>query len=876
MLTNIKLCFNDNGSKTKDDVIKSIASKAFELGLVEDENLLAETFVKREEEFSTGIGDGIAIPHAEIEGLKEAFVSVVRVKNIEWESIDNVPVKVAVAIVVPKGGRGDHLKILTELSRKMVNDEFKKIIINAPLKEVVERINEIKIDDSKKEEQQISEGEKYIVGITACPTGIAHTYMAQQAIIDAAKEMGYKVKVETQGAGGLEDALTKKDIMEADAIIISSGIKLDKMERFDGFENKIHKSSLKNTIAKAGEVVSNALIVGEAFNSGDNSALLKATQLSTLSGSEIETKFQTFMGHLMSGIGAMLPVIIVAGLFMGMTAIFNMPYYFDTGQSTWNWDYVSQQSVIMQLMYFVTQMGNFAMQFMYPFFAMFIAYSIAGKMALVPGFIGGGLASGLHNSIWGENANRFVTESPLISWFYPNNPDNIVSSGFIGAMIIAFIVGYSTKYINERIYVTPNWIGIKTLMIIPLLIGLETIFVMEFFINPAFCWVNVAFTEIFGWAGNTAGWAYNLLIGSGMAFDMGGPVNKASLSVSWGMFTPAWEHLLDVYGDGTSYNPVELAAAVKNLETFNLTSQFMGIIVPSMGIGLAAMTGNKISKRTLFTSEEQAAGGTAFFLSTVGISEGGLPFLIKRPTLVWPATITGTCVAVIFAGSMGAVQTLSNTALWGTFFVGTTVMSFPGFNPLWMQIVGYGGAIFIGAITTAAIFIWLMVLDDIKKNKEAKVDTINKIKSSSNVKVSKEQSVKGLGLLRNELLIRMNEIDKDAMSAKFDKMTDAEIAEMKITYNKLKVELYNVSKLWSKAQSVIRSNEVKLMTQNKKLKFYQDAKKDTTKVEAYIKELNDENAYCEKIAKEESVKISAYAQRMTDALERYEVLVNNA
>ncbi len=873
MLTNNKLCFKDSESKTKKDVLKSISKNALSLGLVDNWERLYETFLKRENEFSTGMGEGIAIPHAEIDGIEEAFVSVVRTNEVDWGSLDNTPTTLALAIVVPKGGRGDHLKILTELSRKMVDKEFKKSIKTSSFTKVVELINSIKVNEKKKDVALT--GDKYIIGITACPTGIAHTYMAQQAIIDAAEEKGYKVKVETQGAGGLEDMLSMDDIVNSDAIIISSGIKLDKMERFEGYDEKIFKSTLKNTIANASSVVDDALKIGSAFNSGDKAQLLKATQMTNTNGTDGETKFQTFMGHLMSGIGAMLPVIIVAGLFMGMTAIFNMPYYFDTGQSTWDWDYVSQQSVIMQLMYFITQMGNFAMQFMYPFFAMFIAYSIAGKLALVPGFIGGGLASGLHNSIWGENANRFVMESPLINWFYPNNPDNIVSSGFIGAMIIAFIVGYSTKYINERIYVTPNWIGIKTLMIVPLLIGLETIFVMEFFINPAFCWVNVFFTKLFGFAGDTAGWAYNLLIGAGMAFDMGGPVNKASLSVSWGMFTPAWEHLLAVYGDGTSYDPAELASAVKQLETFNLTSQFMGIIVPSMGIGLAAMTGNKISKRKLFTSEEQAAGGTAFFLSTVGISEGGLPFLIKRPTLVWPATITGTCVAVIFAGAFGSVQTLSNTALWGTFFVGTTVMSFPGFSPLWMQIVGYGGGIFVGAITTAAIFIGLMCLADIKANKEANVHTIDKIVDSSNKEDDIQQSLKGLELLKAQLITRLSELDKESQEADFEKLSDQEVKELKLTYNRIKVDLYNISKLWSKAQSVMKNNDVKLKTQNKKLDFYAGAGKNTTKIENRITELKKDSDYCKEVMSTEAIQIAKWTKQMLDALERYEVMIKN-
>lgn len=233
---------------------------------------------------------------------------------------------------MPEGTRDDHLKILTELSKKLVDPEVKKTIKNAPFAEVVDLINSIKVG-KKKEETAKQKGDLFIVGITACPTGIAHTFMAQQSIIDAAKRLGAKYKVETQGAGGLDDELTKKEIAEADAIVISAGIALEKMERFNGFEGKIFKSPLQKTIADADGVVEKAIKVGEDFKK--NGGLQTAGSTSDVSFvEEEESNFRIFMGHLMSGIGAMLPVIIVAGTFMGFTSIFNMAYYFNTGQST--------------------------------------------------------------------------------------------------------------------------------------------------------------------------------------------------------------------------------------------------------------------------------------------------------------------------------------------------------------------------------------------------------------------------------------------------------------------------------------------------------------------------------------------------------------
>ncbi len=872
MLTSKKLCFANNELKNKTQVLKEISLNAKLNNYIEDDSILLKAFQEREAEFSTGMGNGIAIPHAAIDGIKEPFVSVLRTENVKWESIDNKPIDTVIAIVVPKDGRKDHLKILSELSKKLVNKEVIKIFKKSSFANLVDSINNI--DISEKETKQNVKSDKLIIGITACPTGIAHTYMAQQAIVDAAKKLKYNVKVETQGAGGLEDELTLAEIQKADAIIISSGIKLEKMERFNGFENKIYKSPLKQTISNGTEVVKEAIKLGEAFNSNDNN-LLKATQQSNIALQEKQSKFSELLGHLMSGIGAMLPVIIVAGLFMGLTSIINMAYYFDTGYSTWDWGYVSQQSIIMQMMYFITQMGNVVMNFMYPFFAMYIAYSIAGKMALVPGFLGGAMASGLASILWGDNAVNFVMQGSFVHLLYPNNPDNIVSSGFIGALLIGFLVGYVTKFVNTRIYVTPNWIGIKTLMIVPLLVGMFTIFTMMFVISPAFDWINFGFSKLFLAAGSSAGWLYNYLIGSGMAVDMGGPINKASLSVSWGMFTPAWNEVLrivDATPSGSLPSGSDWDAAVQNLKTFNLSSQFMGIIVPPMGIGMAAVFGNRVTKRSLFTNEEQAMGGTALFLSTVGISEGGLPFLIKEPGKVIPSTIIGTCVAVTICMLTGAMQTTSNTALWGTFFIGTTTMSFPGFAPVLVQILGYGGGILIGALTTATIYILILSMDDFKENKKAKIYSINDIESAKNEKqikminTTKESIQKLTNILEEKAKELGIEIDNSKLSSKVSK---SDLENSNLSLAKLKNEIFNEAKIYAKAQNIFRLNEIKISTLNKKKKFLEEAKKDQTKVDKRINELKAINKECQDIIKIERKVIEKFLLSKKVILENY-------
>ena len=760
MLIGKNLFFNDETSKTKEEILDKISTLMVKQSkYLDNKEVIFDGFLKREQEFSTGIGDEVAIPHTEIEGLKKAKVCLVKLSNpIEWNSIDKKPVKVVIAIMVPKGGRGEHLQILAKLSANLVKADFINKIKNNPITEGVELINSIKIDkdgdEDKSKNNKVDDSNskrKYVIGITACPTGIAHTFMAKQKLVDAADELEHEYKIETQGADGIKNKLTVEDIERADAIVISTGIKLEFMERFEGYENKIFEFGLQDTIAKPEIAIREALILAEAFNSGDEAKTAKlklaAKNDSTITSKsgKISSAWKTGMGHVMTGIGAMIPVLLVAGFLMAIGNIGALPWTLNgdetisIGDSTW----ASSGNAWVNIMYYTNQIGAVLMKFMYPVFAMYLAYSIGGKLALIPGFLGGLMAQG----IVADYADADIYASNGFAWAYPNG---FIASGFFGAIIIGFAIGYLAKYLNQKIQFSPNLIALKTMLIIPLILTIFTVSTMMFLINPFFGRVNYWMQELFVAAGDGGMFLYQSLIAGGTAFDLGGPINKAAGAVansyngdamisltetiSWATDNSGTPELYNgILSDGTAFiTDDELSAinsAVVYAQTFSITSRTLAIIIPPIGVGVAAMSGNAITKRDLFTKEEQQIGGTAMFLGVIGISEGAIPFMLKYPLIIISANIIGSIFGSIVALSFGSIQQLPLPAIWGWFLIGaTTPAGAYGVAPLGMQIAGYIIGLTLGVLLTASIIIGSLFLTNEYKNKDNKFKKIEKIR----------------------------------------------------------------------------------------------------------------------------------------------------
>ena len=398
---------------------------------------------------------------------------------------------------------------------------------------------------------------KKLVAVTACPTGIAHTFMAAKKIQNWAEEQGYEVKVETQGSDGVKNKLTAHDIASADAVVLAVDVPFMDMERFE------NANPLKVRTQELIKYVDTLLPT--AFERGK--------QKSSVSDHPMEEKrsaYQVAIGHIMTGISYMLPVVVLGGLLMAVAKI--------TGE------FIDISGTPMQRL---DMSGFMTIKFMYPIFAAYLAYSIAGKPALIPAFIGGVMTDEVYKRFFG-----------LQEW---------APSGFFGAIAIGFLVGYLVRYLNNTITVKQELTTLKTMLLVPVVTGVVMVLTMEYVINPIFGSLNIAMINLFTEAGDAGRGIYAMVIAAGTAFDLGGPINKAAGSVALGL-------------NGMS-------------EDFDLLARELGIVIPPIGVGLAALLDGRFRPR-VFSKEEQTVGKTSLMLGLIGISEGAIPFILKNPKMI--------------------------------------------------------------------------------------------------------------------------------------------------------------------------------------------------------------------------------------------------
>ncbi|WP_117232665.1 PTS fructose transporter subunit IIC [Vibrio maerlii] len=430
---------------------------------------------------------------------------------------------------------------------------------------------------------------KKIVAVTACPTGIAHTFMAAKKIQAWAEKQGYEVKVETQGSDGVKNKLTAQDIATADGVVLAVDVPIMDMERFDN-ANPL-KVRTQELIKRVDELLPTVFLRGKEKSEG---------------GVEVAEKkrsaYQTAIGHIMTGISFMLPVVVLGGLLMAVAKI--------TGE------FIDISGTPIQTL---DKLGFMTIKFMYPIFAGYLAYSIAGKPALIPAFIGG-----------------LMTDEPYKRFF---DLEGWAPSGFFGAIAIGFLVGYLVRYLNDVIKVKTELTTLKTMLLVPAVTGVVMVLTMEYAINPFFGALNLAMIDLFTQAGDAGRGVYSMVIAAGTAFDLGGPINKAAGSVALG---------LNGMGEG-----------------FDLIARELGIVIPPIGVGLAAMLDGKFRKR-VFTSEEQTIGKTSLMLGMIGISEGAIPFILKNPKMI-PIMILGSIIGTQLAVVLNVWQDLPLPAVWGWF-----------------------------------------------------------------------------------------------------------------------------------------------------------------------------------------------------------------
>lgn len=508
-------------AKDKNDIINKMTKLMLKTGRITDLNAYTELVLKREEEGSTGVGEGIAIPHGKGDCVTEpGLVAMVVPNGVEYDALDGKPVNLLFMIAAPNTSDNVHLDVLSRLSTMLMDTEFKNKLISAKSKaEFLNIINETENEKFKEETKQEQGYE--ILGITACPTGIAHTYMAAEALEAAGKEVGHLVKIETQGQSGVKNKLTKEEIKNAKAIIIAADIDID-LSRFKG--KKILKAKVADGIHKPKELIEKALtdknIPVYQGNGKDDSEYENSDGV----GSRIYR-------HLMNGVTHMLPFVVGGGILIAIAFLLD-DYSIDPSNFGMNTPIAA----------FFKTIGGIAFDFMLCILSGYIAMSIADRPGLAVGFVGGAVA---------KAGTTFASLT---------NPDiTLVSSGFLGALIAGFIGGYVVLLLRKVFSFLPKSLeSVKPILIYPvggiLLIGL-----IMLAINPIVGAINTALNNFLSSMQGANKIILGAILGGMMSVDLGGPVNKASYTFGTGMLAEGHYDIMAAVMAGGMVAPLAIA-----------------------------------------------------------------------------------------------------------------------------------------------------------------------------------------------------------------------------------------------------------------------------------------------------------------------------
>lgn len=553
-------------------------------GKIADVETYRKGVFAREEEGTTGIGMGIAIPHCKSDAVTKAGLAAMVVKDgVDFESLDGTTAKIIFLIAAPNTEDNVHLQVLSKLSVMLMDEQFTNSLINAG--SVDEFLNIIdsaeKAKDEKeaakeakaKEPVEVKKDDVFIVAVTACPTGIAHTYMAAEAIEKKAKELGYQVKVETRGSGGAKNVLTDDEIAKAAGVIVACDTNVP-TDRFDG--KKVIECQVSDGINKAEELI-------KRIASGD-APVFKASGKKEASHSSVggkESVGHQIYKHLMNGVSHMLPFVVGGGILIAIAFLIDG---FSVDLNSLPADQRANFGTITQAAAMFKGIGGTAFGFMLPILAGFIAMSIADRPGLAVGFVGGSIA-----------ANG--------------------TSGFLGALVAGFVAGYIVLLLKKIFSKLPESLdGMKPVLLYPLLGIFLVGVIMQFVVEPPIGALNTAINNGLNGLNGASAVVLGVLLGGMMSVDMGGPVNKAA------------------YVFGTA----SIAAGNYNI----MAAVMIGGMVPPIAIALAT-----IFFKNKFTAEERKAGPTNFIMGLSFITEGAIPFAASDPLHVLPACVVGSAVA---------------------------------------------------------------------------------------------------------------------------------------------------------------------------------------------------------------------------------------
>ena len=508
-------------AKDKNDIIDKMTRLMLKTGRINNLEEYKKLVLKREEEGSTGVGEEIAIPHGKGECVTEpGLVAMVVPNGVDYDALDGKPVKLLFMIAAPNTSDNVHLDVLSRLSTMLMDSNFKNKLISAKSKEEFLKI----IDETEKEKfkEEEKKGQGYeILGITACPTGIAHTYMAAEALENAGKEMGHLVKIETQGQSGVKNKLTKEEIKNAKAIIIAADIDID-LSRFKG--KKVIKAKVSDGIHKSKELIEKALKSKDIPVYNGNGKDEEETESSDSIGSKIYR-------DLMNGVTHMLPFVVGGGILIAISFLLD-DYSINPSNFGMNTPVAA----------FFKTIGGIAFDFMLCILSGYIAMSIADRPGLAVGFVGGAIA-------------RAGTTFDSLT----NADATIVSSGFLGALIAGFIAGYLVILLRKVFSFLPKSLeGIKPILIYPVL-GILLIGLIMLAINPFVGSINTALNNFLSSMQGANKIILGAILGGMMSVDLGGPVNKASYTFGTGMLAEGHYDIMAAVMAGGMVAPLAIA-----------------------------------------------------------------------------------------------------------------------------------------------------------------------------------------------------------------------------------------------------------------------------------------------------------------------------
>lgn len=598
----------DLQATTKEAAIDEMINSLVDNGVVTDFDVFKSGIMAREAQTSTGLGDGIAMPHSKNAAVKEATVLFAKSnKGVDYESLDGQPTDLFFMIAAPEGANDIHLAALAELSKYLMQDGFADRLRQVTsADEVIEAFNigeeEAQAEEAKKAQavkEAASSDKPLIVAVTACTTGIAHTYMAEESLIKTGEKMGVNVRVETNGASGVGTPLTAEEINKAVGVIIAAD-KAVETARFNG--KKLISKPVAAAIRQPQELIQNILDgKAEVFHAENAGAAQESTEKLSLGGA--------FYKHLMSGVSQMLPFVIGGGIMIALAFLLDQIMGVPKDQ-------LSQLGSYHEIAAQFKAIGGAAFGFMLPVLAGYIAYSIAEKPGLVSGFVAGAIAS----------SGAAFGGVPFAAGGKATLSLAGVSSGFLGALVGGFLAGGVILVLRKLLAGIPRALeGIRSILLLPLIGVFATGFLM-LAVNIPMAAINTGLNNFLSSLSGSSAVLLGLLVGGMMAVDMGGPVNKAAY----------------VFGTGT------LAATVTSGGSVVMAAVMAAGMVPPLAVFAATLL-----FKDKFTEEERNSGLTNIVMGLSFITEGAIPFGAADPARAIPSFIVGSALTGALVGMAG-------------------------------------------------------------------------------------------------------------------------------------------------------------------------------------------------------------------------------